>query len=593
MVRGHRRRQGLSQEELAEAAGVNARSIRKIETGRTDVPRPATARLLADALKLSGDDRDRFLRTAAGESAVPDATVPRQLPADVYGFSGRVAELDELDAMLPNSGSRPSAVVISAIGGTAGVGKTALAVHWAHRVADQFPDGQLYVNLHGFDPSDRVMQPAEAVRGFLDALGVQRGQIPAATQAQYALYRSLLAVRRMLVVLDNARDAEHVRPLLPGTATALVVVTSRNQLTSLVAAEGARPLSLGLLSAQDARELLAGRVGAGRVAGEPQAVDSIIAACARLPLALAIAAARAAQTGFPLATLATELGEAGRRLDTLDAGDPVTQVRTVFSWSYRTLSPSAARLFRLLGLHSGPDISVAAAASFAGCPLGEARELLTELVRLSLLTEHTPGRYTRHDLLRAYATELANAEDSDADRQNALIRLLDHYTHTAYAANRHLNPTRPAIMLPLTDPDPTVSVEHFAGYQQAMDWLSAEHEVLVATVRHTGSASDAGFDTRAWQLVWSMNNFLYHRGYRQCQVDVWQYALDSAHRLGDKAAQADAHRYLADTFMELRRFDDARRHWQRALEIFTDLNHPDADAVRSKLDSLKSTAAPA
>jgi hypothetical protein len=319
-------------------------------------------------------------------------------------------------------------VVISAVSGTAGVGKTALAVYWAHQVADRFPDGQLYVNLRGFDPSGSVMHPAEAVRRFLDALNVPPERIPVDLDAQAVLYRSQLAGKRMLVVLDNARDTAQVRPLLPGAPGCLVLVTSRNQLTSLIAGDGARPISLDLLTDEEARQLLARVLGVDRVAAEPAAVAEIITRCARLPLALALVAARAAVGPHgELQLLAEELRDTQQRWQLLTGDEPTTNVQAVFSWSYQALTPHAARLFRLLGLHPGPDIAAAAAASLAGLPPSTVRPMLAELVRASLLAEHSPGRYAFHDLLRAYATDLAQRTDSDRQRHAATARILNHY----------------------------------------------------------------------------------------------------------------------------------------------------------------------
>jgi NB-ARC domain len=366
-------------------------------------------------------------------AAGPAVPVPAQLPPAVPAFIGRDAELASLDALLhPKAAAAgPATVVIAALSGTAGVGKSALAVHWAHRAAAQFPDGQLYVNLRGFDPDGAAMEPSEALRGFLDALGAPATRIPESLSAQAGLYRTLLAGKRILVVLDNAKDAGQVRPLLPGSPGCLAIVTSRNQLTGLVATDSAYAMTLDLLGSGDARELLALRLGSRRVAREPDAVDEIIAGCARLPLALTIAAARAAGSpSFPLAVLATELREATRALDPLNGGDPATDVRAVFSWSYHALTTDAARLFRRLGLHPGPDIALPAAASLAAIPQDRARALLGELTRAHLLAEHAPGRYAFHDLLRAYATELARAHDSQNVRNAAAHRVLDHYLHT-------------------------------------------------------------------------------------------------------------------------------------------------------------------
>jgi hypothetical protein len=281
------------------------RAIRDLESGRVRVPRQVSVRLLADVFGLQGQERENFVRQAhAGSKKSPEAAsggertlAPAQLPLAVPGFAGRTTPLGALDAAASvGVRSRPVTVVISAVSGTAGVGKTALAIHWAHRVRNRFPDGQLYVNLRGFDPGGAVMPPAEAVRLFLDALEVPAERIPADLDAQAALYRSLLAGRRMLVVLDNARDAEQVRPLLPGAPGCVVVVTSRSQLSGLVADAGAHPLTLDLLTRPESRQLLAARLGPERLAAEPDAVEEIVTSCARLPLALAIVAARAPPT---------------------------------------------------------------------------------------------------------------------------------------------------------------------------------------------------------------------------------------------------------------------------------------------------------
>jgi DNA-binding SARP family transcriptional activator/tetratricopeptide (TPR) repeat protein/CheY-like chemotaxis protein len=520
--------------------------------------------------------------TGAGERGVTvrpgSAVVPAQLPADVYGFAGRAEPLARLDALLAGGAAHgvPAAVVISAVSGTAGVGKTALAVHWAHRVADRFPDGQLYVNLRGFDPGGQVMDPADAVRGFLDALGVGVERIPAGLDAQAALYRSLVAGKRILVVADNARDAEQVRPLLPGTSTALVVVTSRNQLTALLASGGAQPLALDVLSPVEARQMLARRLGTARVDAEPEAVDQIIAACARLPLALAIVAARAQQTGFPLAGMAAELDKADLRLDALDAGDTVTDVRAVFSWSYAALSPAARRLFRLLGLRAGPDISAAAVASLAGLPRPEARRLLADLVRANLLAEQVRGRYTSHDLLRAYAIDRFRAHDSDGERRAALTRLFDHYVHTAHTADRLLDPNRDAIPVPLVPVVTGTVPEPLGDHEEAMAWLAVEHPVLLAALE---AAADAGFDTHSWQLAWDLDTFLYRQGHLHDVACSWQTALAAADRLGDPVAQATAHRRLGSAYIRLGRDPDAEGHLRQALDIFVRIANPVAQAL--------------
>jgi tetratricopeptide (TPR) repeat protein/transcriptional regulator with XRE-family HTH domain len=612
-LRAHRLRLGWTQEDLAGKAGVDVKTIRSIENGRS-AARMSTVRLLVDALELEAGERERLRASAAPQPAdalepaaapepatglepavlsqpvaAPPATAslpatappaagpqpataptPAQLPLDAYGFTGRAAQLDALDAIAGASGRQPTAVVITAVSGTAGVGKTTLAVHWAHRVRHRFPDGQLYLNLRGFDPDGRLMPPIEAVRRLLDALGVAPERVPPELDAQAALYRSLLAGRRVLVVLDNARDADQVRPLLPGTPAALAVVTSRNRLTGLVAVEGAHPVDLDLLSTVEARELLLARLGAERVAAEPDAADAIVAACAGLPLALAIAAARARQTGFPLAAIAAELGDAARRLDALDTGDRSGEIRAVFSWSYTALTPPAARMFRLLGLHPGPDVSTAAAASLAGRPLAETRRLLTELVRANLLTEHVPDRYTWHDLLRSYATELTRAHDPHDQRRAATARLLDHYIHSAHAADRLVQTHRDPIHLPLAPPAPDIGCERFADHEAAMAWLAVEHLALLAAQRY---AADTGFEARAWQLAWVLDTFLDRRGQWHALVDAWRIALAAAERLDDPAARAYPHRRLAHADTRAGRHAEAHAHYRRALDLYTRAGH--------------------
>jgi DNA-binding SARP family transcriptional activator/Tfp pilus assembly protein PilF/DNA-binding XRE family transcriptional regulator len=504
--------------------------------------------------------------TAAGGNPAGGRATPAQLPAGTAGFVGRRDELNQLDKLLGTGGSTPT-VVISAVSGMAGIGKTTLAVHWARRVADQFPDGQLYVNLRGFDPAGTATSPAEVVRSFLDALDVPAQRVPAGLDAQAALYRSLLAERRMLVLLDNARDADQVRPLLPGAPGCLVLVTSRNQLTGLIASAGAVPLPLELLDPDEARALLGRRLGMERTAAEPAAVDEIVERCARLPLALAVVAARAAtQPELPLAGLAADLRHPHDRLDTLSTGDPGTDVRSVFSWSYRQLSGPAGRLFRLLGVHPGPDLSVSAAASLAGIPPALVRPLLAELARAHLVTERVPGRYALHDLLRAYAGELAASGELADDRRSAVRRLLDHHLQSAHRAVTVHDPTRDPIE-PIP-PTAGVTVDEFGSAGAATDWLTVEYQVLTATVR---LAVDAGLDRHAWQLVWSIAPFVgRHRGYRDA-VALHRIALDASRRVHDPVAQAYSHRLLGRAYTLSGEHDQSQAHLEDALEIYRQL----------------------
>ena len=527
---------------------------------------------------LTRADPAELVRREAGEPAIAGAATahdrppdrPAQLPAAVAGFAGRDGALAELDTLAVAAGSAaggPATVVISALSGTPGVGKTALAVHWAHRVAGRFPDGQLYVNLRGFDPGGQATGPSEALRGFLGALGVPAGRIPPGLDAQAALYRSVLDGRRVLVVLDNVRDAEQVRPLLPGTPTALVVVTSRNRLTGLVATDGVHPIILDVLSVPEARELLASRLGVARVAAEPAAVDAIIDRCSRLPLALAIAAARAAtHPDRTLTAVAAELAAADDRLDALDAGEAGARVRAVFSWSYAALTPPAARLFRLLGLHPGPDLSAAAVAGLAGRPRPETRRLLAELTGESLLVEHVPGRYACHDLLRVYAGDLARVHDPEHARSAATARLLDHYLHAAHAAARLLYPHRDPPIIPLIPPEGGAGVERPADDRAATAWLTAEYAVLLGVL---DLAARLGYDAHTWLLAWALDPFVQGRADWPSSATAWQAAGAAADRLADLPAQAYADRMLAGSYIRLGRHADAHTRLERAGELYT------------------------
>lgn len=356
--------------------------------------------------------------------------VPRQLPTAPSHFAGRAAELQALTRLVKGAGDAGGTVMISAISGIAGVGKSALAVSWGHQVADEFPDGQLYVNLRGFGPSGPPVSSAEAIKSFLAAFQVPLAAIPAGLDALAGLYRSMLAGTRTLVVLDNARDVDQVRPLLPASPGCLVLVTSRNQLAGLVANEGAYLVTLDVLPELEARELLARRLGPSRAVTEDDAVTELARLCAGLPLALSIAATRAAaRPDFALSALAAELRDEQGRLDALDTGDAAGSLREVFSWSHQQLSHSAGRVFRLMSVHPGPDMSVQAAASIAGIAVPDAQRALSELTSASLVAERSQGRYRCHDLLRAYAAEQASDCDGDGEVHAAAHRMLDHYRH--------------------------------------------------------------------------------------------------------------------------------------------------------------------
>jgi DNA-binding SARP family transcriptional activator len=502
-----------------------------------------------------------------GPNAPASQPVPAQLPHDLATFTGRRAELDQILAPLSSDARPNGTVVISAIGGMAGIGKTTLAVHWAHRVTDRYPDGQLYVNLRGFDPSGAVMRPDEAVRGFLDTLGVPPERVPHGLDAQAALYRSLLAGRRFLVLLDNARDSDHVRPLLPGTPGCLTIVTSRNQLSGLVAAHGAHSLTLRPLDTDEARELLIRRLGAERVAAEQEAAAEIIALCAGLPLALACVAARAAaHPHVSLSDIAAELREAQGSLDAFIRADESADVGAVFSWSSRALSPAAARLFRLLGLHPGPDFTAPAAAALAGLAVREARLLLSELSRVHLINEHVPGRYAFHDLLRAHAAELAHTEHGETERRAAVHRLYEHYLHTAHAAGLLIAPY--VDTMPLPPPPEGARPEPLTDDESALAWLTAEYAVLLAVI---DAATSSGSHRLVCLLVSSMERFFDRQGRWHDWAAAQRTALDAALRLSDPVMEAHGLRGLARVEGRLGLRGDAGAHLDRALGLFTEL----------------------
>ncbi|WP_344526421.1 AfsR/SARP family transcriptional regulator [Streptomyces albiaxialis] len=496
----------------------------------------------------------------ADSTAVRQVARPAQLPADLPAFTGREDELRQVQALMPDAGA-PSSIMV--IGGMGGIGKTALAVHWAHRIAHLYPDGQLYINLRGFDPTGETVPQAEAVRIFLDALGVPPEGIPDTLEAQSALFRSLLARRRMLLVLDNARDTEQVRPLLPGSADCLVIVTSRSQLTGLIANEGAQPVALSPLTPQEAYGFLERRIGAAWTRAEPWVTDEIIECCGRLPLALAVVAARAATNPtFSLDTVAGELRESRGNLDALTGGDPTTDVRTVFSWSYEALSAPASRLFRLLGLHSGPDISAHAAAALAGVAPREARTLLAEITRAHLVDEHAPGRYALHDLLRVYAAERVGTEEPPEERERAVERLLLWYLHTADATYPHLAPRRRRV--PLDSFPSGQEILEFTSRGEALQWCENERPNLVAAVHLAAGTGRHGIAWRQTAVLWG---FFYLRSHLHDWLSTARASLAGARETGDLVGEAWSHGDVAAALTMMRRFDEAIEHLREAMAL--------------------------
>ncbi|WP_422770241.1 ATP-binding protein [Plantactinospora sp. WMMC1484] len=489
--------------------------------------------------------------------------VPRELPPEVFGFTGRGDQLKWLDELATGGGTP----VLTVIAGTAGVGKTALAVHWAHQAAERFPDGQLYANLRGYAQGDPV-RPIEALVQFLRSLGVPADELPTEEDSAVARYRSLLADRRVLVVLDNAADAAQVRPLLPAGAGSLVLVTSRDRLSGLVAREGARRLSLDVLGADEAYLLLARILGAERVAVEPDATGELARACSFLPLALRLAAA--AVTDRPERRIADYVADLHRdALAGLEIDDEESGTRATFELSYRALAPDVRRLFRFSGLVPGSDLTPECAAALAGTTESAAGRLLERLAAAHLLTEHSAGRYASHDLLRQYAADRSRTEDAAQARQAALRRLFDRYLRGADAAARRLYPHRLRLPVPLSssapasdsDDDTTASVpvSHFDDDAAALAWLDAERGNLVAAIAY---AADHGPRPVAWLLADTLRSYFW---LRMRTVDLVRATTDAW-----RAAEADGDPHArAMTLLSLSNIDHRRRRYAEAIEHCT------------------------
>lgn len=495
--------------------------------------------------------------------------VPRQLPLAIRDFTSRTEHLDALDALLTNDNAN-QAVVITAIDGTAGVGKTTLAVHWAHRVQHQFPDGTLYVNLRGYGPGQPAT-PAEVLDSFLRTLGCPPQQIPIGLEAQSALYRSLLAERQVLIVLDNANAAQTVRPLLPGSPGCLVLITSRASLTGLVVSEAAARLALDLFSSAEALDLVRGIVGDDQVAAEPHAVMELIRICARLPLALRIAASRLRHS------IADVVAELGAGLDALSTpGDEPTSVCAVFNWSYQRLNPSQARLFRRLGLHPGPEISLYAAAAVADLDLPETRLLLEALTDAHLLEPIARNRYRLHDLLRAYATDRAEHHDPSQDRDRGRRTLLEWYAHHSAAAYRAFFPADTDDQLLLivnTHADPPIT---FSDIADAWTWLETEQENLLAAAHH---AANHQLPEPAILICHTSSMVRKWRGEWNAALDLGELGLAVARRSGNRYCECRALVNVAEVQHEVRQWADAVATGQEALELAQALGEPYIEAL--------------
>ncbi|MEV8437897.1 tetratricopeptide repeat protein [Actinosynnema sp. NPDC051121] len=483
----------------------------------------------------------------------PDTRPPRQLPATPGPFVGRADALAVLDAALDDR--RPTA-----IGGAGGIGKTWLALHWAHRRLDRFPDGQLFADLRGFGPRGEPTTPETAIRGFLDALGVEPGRVPPDLDAQAALYRGLTADRRMLVVLDNAESAGQVEPLLPGGRSCVVVITSRRILSGLVTRHGARHVPLEVLPDDEALAALELRLGEPRLTAEPAAVTRLLTACRGLPLALAIVAGRAhTSPDLPLAHLAADIEESGAAA--LDDDDPTASLPAVLATSYRALTDEHRHALWLLALAPGPDIGLTATASLTGLPPDRAARVLRALHEASLLDHHGPGRHRLHDLIRRHTVDSTPGLPAP-ERDRALRRVVDHYLHTAHHADRLLYPHREPLRL--DPPTPGARIHRSADADEALAWFEAEHPNLVAA---SGAAAAAGRHHVVWQLAWALDTFHFRRGHRTDRVAVWQAALDAATHIADPAARISAHRNLGIAYAVLERSETAIGHLRLSLDL--------------------------
>jgi len=540
---------------LADELGIDpGDALRKLEIAilRGEVE-PPQARGDGDTRADNRLSVDATQRGPHEIAAAPAKHVPRQLPAASRLFTGRATELAALSRTLNTDTGHT--VPISVISGVGGVGKTWLALHWAQRNVDSFPDGQLFVNLRGFDPSGSPVSPELALRGFLAALGIEATAIPQDLDGQVSLYRSVVADKRMLIVADNAKDLEQVLPLVPGGPRSMVLITSRDRLTGLIATQGADPVPLDVLPQGDARCLLEARLGAQRLFDDPGAVDELLTYCAGLPLALSIVAGRAQEhPDFRLSVFAAELRDAVTRLGALD-DDPGASVRAVLSCSYTTLPTEQARVFCLIGLAPGPDISLSAAVSLTALSTEEISESIRILHRLSLLQQHSPGRYRMHDLVRRYACEQAKLDLPEPVHTAALRRLTDFYAHTACGGDRILSPHRPPVEI--GSPTPACDPLKLSTETGVLAWFMAEHACLLSVAQET---ANRGWHRQVWLLAWGLTGFHYRRGCVHEDVAVWEWALTAARHLDDPNARTVIHQFLGHAYARTDRHDEAMHH---------------------------------
>jgi tetratricopeptide (TPR) repeat protein/transcriptional regulator with XRE-family HTH domain len=564
VLRGLRTRARLTQQELADAAGVSMRTVSDLERGVATTPQRETVRLLAGALHLIGPELVRFETAARGRpleiaSQAAAATAMRSLPRDVASFTGRQGELELLaDAAVAAGG----AVGIHAIGGMAGVGKTAFAVHAAHHLASRFPDGQIFLQLYGHTPGQQPADPADALASLLLATGVPAARIPPGLEARSALWRDQVAYKQLLLVLDDAASSEQVRPLLPGAGGNLVLVTSRRHLSAL---DDVMAISLDTLPPGEAAALLVRLAGrAGLSAGDP-GVHEIIGLCGYLPLAIGMVARQLRHhPAWSAAGRAAELASARDRLGLMETEN--LSVAAAFDLSYAAFGPDQQRLFRRLGLHPGMDIDAYAAAALDGIGLSAARHGLEALYDQYLLTEPAQGRYRPHDLIREHARALAHRLDPEQDQDAAIARLLDYYQHTAAAADAHIiRRTRPGQAADGAEP---ATAPVLADQEQALAWVRTERGNLLACLDY---ATAAGQHTRVIALTAGVSGLLQRDGPWADATVRYAAAVQAAQQIRNSLSHANTLTDLGGGLRMIGEYAAAAHALEEALSIYRDL----------------------
>lgn len=549
---------GLSLAELAERVHYSKGHLSNVESGRKR-PTIGLVQRCDTALEAGGHLIGLF-PTETRSARVGRASKPAQLPATVGYFVGRTGAIETLNSALNAASAGPRRVI--AIDGSPGVGKSALAIHWAHDRVERFPDGVLYADLRE-GVSLRNVGPGDALEQFLRAMGVPDHAVPDDFTTRAALYRSMLDGRRMLIMLDNVDTSEQVRPLLPGSTGCVVVATSRTRLSGLVVREGAIRLTMQPLHPDEAGSLLRNLLGDDRIDAERDAAALVAERCAYLPLAIRIAAERAAHPAISLAELANDLADDSTRLDVLTVDDdPSSALRTIVSWSYDALPPTSALMFRLISAHPGQDITAPAAAALVDTTREGAARTLEHLASVSLVDEHTPGRYRLSPLLHVYAAERLVTDDPQVARLHALDRVLTWYLHTAAAAARVIGPHHRH--LPLARPTWLAKPPPFSDLLGALSWCDTELQNLVVTI---AAAADEGFDAIAWQLPLTLGIYFDLRKPWQTWIDTHHMGLSAARRQENPVAEAWLLTNLAAAYRDVERIDEAQDLLEESLAI--------------------------